>query len=153
MHTIAALALAAGQAVAPGQPAEAAGTFDVKIVPVPVPAARGTGDDTRARMTLTKTFHGPLSGAAEGEMLTAGTPAAGSAGYVALERFTGSLDGRRGSFVMQHSGTMHEGRQDLAIVISPGSGTGELAGIAGTATIRIDGKQHFYTLRYTLPSR
>jgi len=151
MQTIAALALAAGQAAAAGQAIEATGTFEVKITPVP--AASAAADDTRGRMTFTKTFQGALVGAGEGEMLTAGTPGAGSAGYVALERFTGSLDGRRGSFAMQHSGTMHAGRQDLAIVISPGSGTGELAGIAGTATIRIEGKQHYYTLRYTLPAR
>ena len=104
-------------------------------------------------MTFTKTFHGALAGTSEGEMLTAGAPAAGSAGYVALERFTGTLDGRRGSFVMQHSGTMDGGKQALAIAISPGSGSGELAGIAGTATIDIRDKQHYYTLRYELPTR
>lgn len=147
MHTIAALALAAGQAASP---AEVKGTFDVTVTPVP--EARTAPDDTRGRMRFTKTFQGALSGTSEGEMLTAGAPASGSAGYVALERFTGTLGGRRGSFVMQHSGTMHGGRQDLSIAIAPGSGTGELAGIAGSATIDIAGKQHFYTLRYTLPA-
>jgi hypothetical protein len=150
MNTIATIALAAGQAAIPAQAAEVKGTFDVKITPVA--GQQAAPHDTRGRMTFTKTFHGALAGTSEGEMLTAGTPAAGTAGYVALELFTGSLAGRRGSFVMQHSGTMHGGGQQLAIVISPGSGTGELAGIAGTATIDIEGKQHFYTLRYTLPA-
>lgn len=148
MHTIAALALAAGQAATPA--IEVKGTFDVKLTPVP--ETRPGADDSRGRMRFTKTFHGALAGTSDGEMLTAGTPASGTAGYVALERFAGTLDGRRGSFVMQHSGTMHAGRQDLSITISPGSGTGELAGIAGTATIDIEDKQHFYTLRYTLPA-
>lgn len=153
MNTIAAIALAAGSALLPGHAnaAEVTGTFDVKITPVP--AANAAPGDMRGRMTFTKTFQGALAGTSEGEMLTAGAPAAGSAGYVALERFTGTLDGRRGSFVMQHSGTMEGGRQALAIAISPGSGTGELAGIAGTATIDIRDKQHYYTLRYELPAR
>ncbi|QBE66117.1 DUF3224 domain-containing protein [Pseudoduganella lutea] len=152
MNTIAAIALAtATQAITPAQPTEVKGTFDVKVTPAP--GAPATADDNRGRMTFTKTFYGALAGTGEGEMLTAGSPATGTAGYVALERFTGTLAGRRGSFVMQHSGTMQAGRQDLAIVIAPGSGTGELAGIAGTATIDIEGKQHYYTLRYTLPAR
>ncbi|QGZ38518.1 uncharacterized protein DUF3224 [Pseudoduganella flava] len=104
-------------------------------------------------MLLKKTFYGALAGTSEGEMLTAGAPASGTAGYVALERFTGTLDGRRGSFVMQHSGTMAGGRNTLAIVITPGSGTEQLAGIAGTATIDIEGGQHYYTLHYQLPAQ
>lgn len=74
-----------------------------------------------------------------------------SGGYVALERFTGKLDGKAGGFVMQHSGIMSPGSTELRIVISPGSGTGELAGITGKLEIRIEGKQHFYTLEYQLP--
>lgn len=151
MNTIAVFALVAGQAAIPAQPIEVKGTFDVKVIPAS--GAQATPDDSRGRMTFTKTFHGALAGMAEGEMLTAGSPATGTAGYVALERFDGTLDGRHGSFVMQHSGTMQAGRRELAIVISPGSGTGELAGIAGTAVIDIEGKQHRYTLRYTLPAR
>ncbi|WP_338762526.1 DUF3224 domain-containing protein [Massilia sp. METH4] len=147
MHTFPALALAFAPVLAAAT--EVTGTFDVKVTPVP--AQRAAADDTRGRMTFTKTFQGALAGTSEGEMLTAGAPATGTAGYVALERFTGTLDGRRGSFVMQHSGTMAGGRQELAIVISPGSGTGELAGIAGTAAIAIEGGKHYYTVRYTLP--
>lgn len=152
MKDLAALALAAAAAAgAHAEPLEVRGTFDIKITPAA--AAAAAPGDTRGRMTFTKTFHGPLAGTSDGEMLTAGAPAAGSAGYVAMERFDGTLDGRRGSFVMQHSGTMDGGRQVLAIVIAPGSGTGELAGIAGTAAIDIVEKQHHYTLRYTLPAR
>ncbi|TWI67682.1 uncharacterized protein DUF3224 [Pseudoduganella lurida] len=130
--------------------ANGGGTFDIVLTPVPHTAAP---HDSRGRMTFTKTFQGALQGRSDGEMLTAGQPARGSAGYVAMERFEGTLDGRRGSFVMQHSGTMDSGADALAIVIAPGSGTGELAGIGGTATIDVRDGQHHYTLHYTLPAR
>lgn len=86
-------------------------------------------------------------------MLAASTNVKGSAGYVAMERVTGTLDGRRGSFVLQHSGTMSHGAFDLKVSIVPDSGTGKLAGIAGTMNIQIapDGK-HSYELDYTLPA-
>jgi hypothetical protein len=85
-------------------------------------------------------------------MLTAGTDVKGSAGYVAIERVTGTLQGRKGSFVLQHSGTMAHGAQQLDIHVVPDSGTGQLAGLAGKLTITIapDGK-HSYTFDYTLP--
>jgi Protein of unknown function (DUF3224) len=128
-------------------PTPIAGTFDIVLRPLPEERAAG---DPRARMTFTKTWHGELAGTSDGEMLTAGMPALGAAGYVALERFQGTLAGRRGSFVLQHSGTMLAGRDDLLVVVSPGSGTGELAGIAGT--MRIDSANgHRYTFDYALP--
>lgn len=143
-----ALAAAAGAAPAVTHAAEVRGTFDVAVTFIPGTAA----DDTRGRATFRKTFQGALAGTSEGEMLTAGVPASGKAGYVALERFTGTLEGRTGTFVMQHSGTMDGARKTLAVAISPGSGTGQLAGIGGTLVIDIEGKQHYYTLRYELPA-
>ncbi|QBQ39314.1 DUF3224 domain-containing protein [Pseudoduganella plicata] len=127
---------------------EIAGTFDIALRLVPEVRAAG---DTRARMTFTKTFQGPLAGTSDGEMLTAGKPEQGAAGYVAVERFDGTLAGRRGSFVLQHSGTMLHGRDSLLVLVSPGSGTGELAGIAGTMRIDTRGGGHRYTFDYDLP--
>lgn len=125
----------------------ATGTFDIALRPLHEKRAAA---DTRARMGFTKTWHGALAGISDGEMLTAGMPALGAAGYVALECFEGTLAGRRGSFVLQHSGTMLAGRDDLLVVVSPGSGTGELAGIAGTMRIDSAGG-HRYTFDYALP--
>ena len=94
-----------------------------------------------------------MAGTSQGEMLTAVTPTQGSAGYVALERFTGAVHGRQGSFVLQHSGTMSpRGGQQLAITIVPDSGSGELQGIEGRFLLKIDNGQHEYALEYTLPS-
>jgi len=128
----------------------ASGAFDVKLVP------QGTPDkadgSTFGRMSIDKQYHGDLEAASKGEMLTAGTDVKGSAGYVAIERVTGTLQGRKGSFVLQHSGTMAHGAQQLDIHVVPDSGTGQLAGLAGKLTITIapDGK-HSYTFDYTLP--
>lgn len=143
---IAALALAslAGGAAAN----EISGSFEVRVKPVP---GEARADDSRGRMVFDKTFSGALSGKSEGEMLTAGSPKTGSGGYVALERFEGKLEGREGSFVMQHSGLMESGKYELDIQIVPDSGTGQLSGIRGSAKITNTGGQHFYTLNYTLP--
>jgi hypothetical protein len=102
-------------------------------------------------MSLHKRFEGDLVATGEGEMLTALTPIKGSAGYVAIERVTGTLGGRSGSFVFQHSGTMDAGDQRLSISVVPGSGTGELGGLIGRFTLRIADGQHFYEFEYTLP--
>jgi len=101
-------------------------------------------------MTLDKRFHGDLVGTSRGQMLTAGTDVKGSAGYVAVERVTGALQGRSGTFALQHSGTMTRGAPELTITVVPDSGTGELAGLEGKMAIRIEGGQHFYDLEYTL---
>lgn len=121
----------------------ATGTFDIAYTPA---GTWADAEDACSRMTFTKTYHGALSGTSAGAMLTAGAPTAGSAGYVAMERFTGTVAGRSGSFVLQHSGTMLQRRDTLFVVVTPGSGTGELAGIAGTLTIA-DGR---YTFEYAL---
>jgi len=122
-----------------------------------VPLAwEGGGDAEGAalgRFSLDKKYAGPLEAVAAGQMLSARSPVDGSAGYVAIERVTGTLDGRRGSFVLQHSGTMGGGAMDLAVRVVPDSGTGELTGLAGTLAIRIEGGVHFYDLEYSLPER
>src|SRR5437588_446218 len=104
--------------------ARASGTFDVKVTPqAPEDKAEGT---TLGRMSIDKELHGDLEGTSKGEMLTAGTPVQGSAGYVAIERVSGTLHGRRGTFVLQHTGTMTRGAPRLSITVVPDSGTGEL---------------------------
>ena len=103
-------------------------------------------------MTLDKQYHGDLEGTGQGQMLTAGTNVKGSGAYVAIETVTGTLKGRTGTFVLQHSGTMTQNKPQLTITIVPDSGTGQLAGISGKMTIIIagDGK-HSYDLEYALP--
>ena len=95
---------------------------------------------------------GDLEAASAGEMLGAGNPAAGTAGYVAMEQITGTLHGRSGSFALQHFGSMQDGKFDLKVRTVPGSGTGELEGIAGDLTIIIESGRHSYSFEYTLPA-
>ena len=131
----------------------AAGVFTVQMKPQGSAAEAPQGATPLGRMLLTKVFSGDMAGTGEGEMLTAVTPTAGSAGYVAVERFTGTVHGRQGSFVMQHSGTMSKllGQQ-LSITIVPDSGSDQLKGIEGRFLLKIDDGQHHYTLEYTLPA-
>ena len=125
------------------------GDFDVKLSPMaPDPDA---GDSAIARMGLDKQFHGELEATSKGQMLAVRTPVEGSAGYVALERVTGVLQGRRGSFALQHSGTMARGARALSVTVVPDSGTGELSGLAGRMDIIIKGGKHSYVFEYTLP--
>jgi hypothetical protein len=102
-------------------------------------------------MTLSKVFHGDLTGAGTGEMLATMAPGASGA-YVAMERVNGSLDGHEGSFALVHRGLMDKGAQDLLITIVPGSGTGDLTGIAGVFHLTIEGGEHRYDLEYSLPT-
>jgi hypothetical protein len=125
----------------------ATGTFEVKMLP----PAGGAPEDGFLRLALEKTFEGGLDGASKVAMLATSDGRSPEGGYVALERFTGQLDGKSGSFIMQHSGIMAPGSMELRVLVSPGSGTGELAGITGKLEIRREGKQHFYTLEYQLP--
>ena len=126
----------------------ASGTFDVKLTPQPLTDA--TADPLLGRLSLDKQFHGDLVATSRGEMLAARTPVSGSAGYVAIEQVTGALHGRQGGFVLQHSGTMTRGVQQLTITVVPDSGTGALAGLSGTMTIRIADGKHFYEFTYML---
>lgn len=126
----------------------AKGTFE--IVMKPAPAGEGAGRVPVGRMLIDKQYSGDMVGQGQGEMLSAGNPAAGSAGYVAIEHVTAMLDGRSGSFALQHSGVMHDGDSQLSISVVPGSGTGELAGLEGSCKISIVERQHFYEFEYTL---
>jgi Protein of unknown function (DUF3224) len=129
----------------------AEGTFEVKNSPLAADdAVNGTAI---GRFALDKQFHGDLEGNSKGEMLGAGNPATGTAGYVAIEQVTGSLNGHHGSFAMQHFGTMEDNKFDLLVKVVPGSGTGELTGIAGTMSIAIANGKHSWKLDYTLPAR
>jgi hypothetical protein len=126
----------------------ATGTFDVKVTP----QTDDKGDPALGRMTIDKQFHGDLEGTSKGQMLTGMTEVKGSAGYVAIEKVTGTLKGRSGSFILQHTGIMNRNVPQLTITVVPDSGTGQLAGLTGKLTINIaaDGK-HSYEFEYTLP--
>ena len=130
-------------------PSHATGTFEVRLVPQP-PEDKADGS-TLARMSIDKQFHGDLEGTSKGQMLTAGTDVKGSAGYVAIERITGTLHGRTGTFVLQHSGTLTRGAPQQSITVVPDSGTGQLLGLAGKMTINIADGKHSYDFEYTLP--
>ena len=130
-------------------PAHATGTFEVKITPQ---APDGKFEDaTLGRMTIDKQIHGDLEATSKGTMLTAGTDVKRSAGYVAIERVTGTLHGRTGTFVLQHTGTMNRGTYQLSITVVPDSGTGQLLGLTGKFNITIADGKHSYDFEYTLP--
>jgi len=125
------------------------GVFEVTVTPQGEPdTAPGA---TLGRMAIDKQFQGDLAGVGKGEMLTAITDVAGSAVYVAIERVTGTLQGRQGSFTFQHSGNSYRGTQQLAITVVPDSGEGELTGLTGDFTLNIVDGKHFYTFEYSLP--
>ncbi len=125
----------------------ASGTFEVRLSPQADGEEGGAGV---GRMLIDKRFAGDLEATSRGQMLAARGGAEGSAGYVALEHVKGTLGGREGSFVLQHSGTMARGEQRLSVTVVPDSGTGGLEGIAGRMNILIDGGRHSYEFDYTL---
>ncbi|HUN61891.1 MAG TPA: DUF3224 domain-containing protein [Candidatus Sulfotelmatobacter sp.] len=127
----------------------ATGTFEVKMAPLD-PAFK-FDENPITRFSLDKQFHGDLDATSQGEMLAAGNPAKGSGGYVAMERVSGALQGRTGTFALQHSGTMDNGQYHLNVTVVPGSGTGQLAGLTGAMTIIIEAGKHSYDFAYTLP--
>jgi hypothetical protein len=151
--TLTTLALCAGVAHGAGRPRQKAttmiarGTFDVKVMPQPQDEAAG---GPFGRFFLDKQFHGDLEGTSKGQMLAAGTGVEQSGAYVALELVTGTVLGRRGSFILQHTGTMQKGVYALEVKIVPDSGTDQLTGLSGAMTIRIVGRDHSYELEYTL---
>ncbi|MEO7935703.1 MAG: DUF3224 domain-containing protein [Dokdonella sp.] len=126
----------------------ATGTFEVKLVPLDLNEVGE--DETRGRISINKQFHGDLKATSVGEMLSAMTEVKGSAGYVAMERVVGKLQGRQGSFVLQHSGTMDRGSPSLSVSVVPDSGTGELADLKGHLTINIREGIHCYGFDYEL---
>jgi hypothetical protein len=129
--------------------ARAMGSFEVTVVPLTEGVRREAW--APGRMSIDKVFTGDLLGKSQGEMLTAMTEVQGSAGYVAIERFEGSLLGRKGSFLLQHNAIMRRGVPgDWTVLVVPDSGTGELQGLRGSMTIKIAGGKHSYTLEFTL---
>ena len=138
---------AAGKSIQKESRMTARGTFDVKVTPQPQDDSAG---GPFSRLFLDKQFHGDLSATSKGQMLGAGTAVEGSAAYVALEVVTGTLNGKKGSFILQHKGTMRKGVYDLSVTVVPDSGTDELGGLAGQMKIIIEGKKHSYELEYTL---
>lgn len=126
----------------------ASGTFEVKVVP----QAADDKDPTAAvgRFSLDKQFHGDLSGTSKGVMLAMSTSVSGSAGYVAMEQVKGTLNGRTGTFALQHTGTMTRGAPQLSVTVVPDSGTGELTGLSGKMDIKITDGKHFYEFDYSI---
>ena len=127
----------------------ASGEFEVKMTP-----QAGEDKSTGAaigRYSLDKKFHGDLEGTSRGEMLAVGTAVEGSAGYVAMEQVTGTLNSRSGTFALQHTGTMTRGAAQLSVTVVPDSGTGQLTGLTGRMNIKIEGGKHFYDFEYTIP--
>jgi hypothetical protein len=127
----------------------ASGTFDVKIKPQA--PEDNVGDPTIGRMSIDKQFHGDLEATSLGQMLTAMTDVKDSAGYVAIERVRGTLHGRRGTFALQHTGTMNRGVPGLSVTVVPDSGTDQLVGLTGTMAINIVDGKHLYEFDYALP--
>jgi hypothetical protein len=128
---------------------QATGTFEIQMNAEP-PYSEADGI-TLGRISFTKQFSGGITGTSEVQMIGVRTPVAGSAGYVAIERVIGTLGGRTGAFVLQHSGRMQGGSQSLTITVVPDSGSGELRGLDGTFTIAVTEGKHHYTFEYTLP--
>jgi hypothetical protein len=128
---------------------KASGKFDVKLNPLSANAGGSDGVNL-GHMALDKTYHGVLEARSRGEMLSAMTSTKGSAGYVAIEQVSGVLSGRKGSFVLQHYGTMDRGKDRLIIEVIPDSASGDLVGLTGKMTIRIEDGQHFYEFEYEL---
>ena len=126
----------------------ASGHFEVTLNPLPMD--NNPGNEALGRMSIDKRYQGDLEATGQGQMLTGGTNIKNSAGYVAIERVTGTLRGRKGSFILQHNGVMNRGTPSLVISIVPDSGTDQLDGLRGTMSIRIEDGKHFYDLTYTL---
>lgn len=124
------------------------GAFDVTLKPQT--DEQGVSDPAIGRMSIEKSFHGPLEAISKGQMLGVRTAVSGSGGYVAMERVVGTLDGRRGSFVLQHSSTMNRGTPAQSITVVPDSGTEQLSGLSGTMTINIVDRKHFYDFSYEI---
>lgn len=127
----------------------AKGEFTVKLQPL---SFEGQSDGSKlSRMSIDKEIGGDLAATTKGQMLSAVGEVRGSAGYVAIEKVDGTLHGRKGSFVLQHTGTMNQGTPALSVTVVPESGTGELIGLVGDFKIIIAGGKHSYEFGYSLP--
>lgn len=122
---------------------KATGTFEVKMNPENF-SVQGENEIQLGRYSLNKKFHGPLEAESRGEMISAMTSVKGSAGYVAIEQVSGKLNGKSGSFVLQHFGIMNRGKDHLVLEVVPDSGSGELKNISGSMTIDVKDGKHFY---------
>jgi hypothetical protein len=127
----------------------ATGSFDVKVNPLP--AYDTAAGSPLVRFSIDKQFSGDLAATSIGEMLAAGTAAHGSGVYVAVERVTGTLAGRLGSFVLHHTGIMNRGVSSLTVTVAPDSATDQLVGLSGTMEIIIADGKHSYDFSYALP--
>ena len=127
----------------------ASGQFEDNLQPLEG-YAQGAEGNILGRMSIDKVFRGDLDATSRGEMLMARTGTEGSAGYVAIEQVSGTLHGKRGTFILQHYGMMAHGENRLILEVVPDSGTGELAGLSGSMTIDIRDGKHFYGLDYSL---
>lgn len=128
---------------------KAIGEFDVNLRALDA-YARGKDGVKLGRMSIDKSFRGDFVGTSIGEMLSAMTTVKGSAGYVAIEQVSGSLAGKKGNFVLQHFGTMHKGESSLVLEVVPDSGSGQLLGLSGKMTIKLDEGRHYYEFDYEL---
>lgn len=126
----------------------AEGTFEVKLTPQPADAYFDAV--SLGRLTIDKTFRGDLEGTSRGQMMSAVTSVKGSAGYVAIERVTGTLEGKSGTFVLQHSGTMNRGQASLVLTVVPDSATAGLTGLSGSMQIIIADGKHSYVFDYAI---
>ena len=126
-----------------------AGEFQVKLQPMDS-YTKGTEGINFGRMSIDKIFSGALEATSKGEMLSAMTLTKGSAGYVAIEQVIGSLSGKKGSFVLQHFGTMNRGKHSLLLEVIPDSGSGELTGLSGKMLIKVESGKHLYEFEYEL---
>ena len=126
---------------------KAAGPFEVKLIPQTPQREEAMNP---GRMLIEKQFHGDLEATSKGQMLSAMTPIKNSAGYVAIEEVAGTLHGKYGSFILQHSGIMNRGTAQLSVVVVPDSGTGDLTGLTGSMKITVENGKHSYELEYSL---
>ena len=127
----------------------ATGTFEVALQPLDS-YTEGIEGMMLSRMSIEKTFSGDLVGTSKGEMLSVRTPVQSSAGYVAIEQVEGRLHDKSGTFVLQHFATMNDGENRQILEVVPDSGTGELTGLSGNMTIKVEDGKHYYELKYTL---
>lgn len=128
---------------------QATGEFQIQFEPQ-VPSFKGSNDIRIGRMSLRKKYTGGLEALSVGEMLSATSPKEGHAGYIALEQISGTLDGLKGSFVIQHFGIKDPNAQEQRVEVVPGSGTGELVNLRGAMRIRMEGSKHHYEFHYSL---
>jgi len=126
--------------------ANAKGTFEVKLTP----EQDASGESVVGKMSIDKQFQGDIEGTSKGLMVMAGTAVQGSAGYVALEKVTASIDGKGGTFYLQHNGIMNRGEGTLNVVVIPDSGTEELTGLSGSMSIKIEDGKHYYEFDYMI---